>query len=880
MTEKNDISNQLSTKQKFRLNVVLSAKKIGQVETSRIFNLSRQTISRWMKNYNKVGISGLENRSRKHLEHPNKMPKDIEEKIISYKKSNPQASATTIKKQLNLKYTIKIIMKKLKDNNLIVKKKVKFSENKVSKDLNDLNKANNHYDEDSIINTSFSKFYFTIERTEKFENFDFPQYVLTLIDPFTETVFLGYSDYNDDFSIASYLSYFFKLFDHNTTSLGLSNANERVKIIPLKKMIINYYKKEKSFLFELMKRSNFEFIDSIDQKEFNQNKNLFRKTEIRKWIRKDYIFSDINTFLQDVNEKICLTNFNAISDKSRLYIDLEKRNYLQYIFQTPVIYIGKEPTEKVFRKVLLNSINSYNNNSFLEKILNIANTNFSFLLEKAKVKAEYFRDRFNYRNSLIYYNLLLSLNINGGHIHNKDLHLELILKLEIEKIKIIQGRISDSEQEIKCIIQKSNKLGYKDIELEAYREISQINLQSGLFKKAKNYLNKARELAIYLDVKETILDIQINFGDIFNGTGNKKEAKKIYLETYRTASKLKIGPLKIKALINLITVYDNMGRTKTAKSLLEYSESLAEKNGCFDSLLKIYSICIPFFTNHFDKNELKSYIIKIKENIPKVQHTLDSLLESWNKIAFAEISIGNYEESTIYLSKVLVRAEESDLFYKSCTALQNIGVQYYFRKKHLMAVKYYKKAIKIAEENNIINVIIIANLNIAKTLYINNKDDEALKHTRISLDAAVKVQNNLNITDCLYTQAQIYCRMRDYKRASELNKKVFKLSREYDQIIFIACAHSIEGVINTARNRYSLARKDFDTAIKLITGKNKDFYLSNFLYHYAFLQNISNNYEEALKLVTEAIKIADPLGYFHIVKSGNSLKNKILKRIN
>ena len=409
--------------------------------------------------------------------------------------------------------------------------------------------------------------------------------------------------------------------------------------------------------------------------------------------------------------------------------------------------------------------------------------------------------------------------------------------------------------------------------------ISQLYFQSGMYNKSRVSLDQANTLAKKLKFEEKILDIKINRGDIYNSTGNREKAKKIYIDTYRTSSKLKISPLKIKSLINLITVYDNMGRTKAAGSLLEYSEKLAIKNGCYDSLLKIYSICIPFYTNHFNKKKLLQYIDKIKINIPKIEYNLDSLLESWNKIAFAEISLGNYEKSTIYLSKVLVKSEESDLFYKSCSTLQNIGVQYYFRKKHMMAVKYYKKAIKIANENNLINVITIANLNIAKTLYINNRDEEALAYTKISLEASIQVQNNLNITDCLYTQAKIYFRMREYDIAIELNKKVFKLSKKYDQTFFLSCAYSVEAMICTVQNQYTLAEKNFDLAIGSIDGKNKNFYLSDFLYNYAILKNMTKNYAKALKLVSKAIDLAEPIGAIHIVRDGNTLKNKILKKI-
>lgn len=98
----------------FRLEVLKTAGKIGQQKAALVYGLSRRTIIRWKNRYESGGFKNLCNKSKKEQFHPKKMPEKTVGEIDLYLKSNSKVTASQIKKNLHLNYSLKTILKKVK----------------------------------------------------------------------------------------------------------------------------------------------------------------------------------------------------------------------------------------------------------------------------------------------------------------------------------------------------------------------------------------------------------------------------------------------------------------------------------------------------------------------------------------------------------------------------------------------------------------------------------------------------------------------------------------------------------------------------------------------------------------------------------------------
>ena len=109
----------------FRLEMVMTAKKYGMSETSRIFSVSRPTVHKWVNRFKDEGLQGLKNRSRHPHFSPNCLSEDIKRQIIKLRTRWPILSPQRMINEFNVCADIKTIYKVLHRNDLMPKRHVK-----------------------------------------------------------------------------------------------------------------------------------------------------------------------------------------------------------------------------------------------------------------------------------------------------------------------------------------------------------------------------------------------------------------------------------------------------------------------------------------------------------------------------------------------------------------------------------------------------------------------------------------------------------------------------------------------------------------------------------------------------------------------------------
>ena len=111
-------------KKGIRLNIVRYAQAHGIKPAERHFGCSKNTVRKWLRNFEEHGIRGLEDKSRAPISCPHKTPKAIEEQVIAKRKQAPCHGPKSLKHyNPSLKISEGAIYRILKEKDLIRKRK-------------------------------------------------------------------------------------------------------------------------------------------------------------------------------------------------------------------------------------------------------------------------------------------------------------------------------------------------------------------------------------------------------------------------------------------------------------------------------------------------------------------------------------------------------------------------------------------------------------------------------------------------------------------------------------------------------------------------------------------------------------------------------------
>ena len=120
----NDLANSFQV-EKIRLKMVRYALQFGVSRASREFKASMKTVRKWLNRYDGTRKS-LSDLSRRPKNSPNQIPKEVEERIVAYRKRYPTLGARRIKDELMLPYSHMAVHKALKRSELIKKPRKKW----------------------------------------------------------------------------------------------------------------------------------------------------------------------------------------------------------------------------------------------------------------------------------------------------------------------------------------------------------------------------------------------------------------------------------------------------------------------------------------------------------------------------------------------------------------------------------------------------------------------------------------------------------------------------------------------------------------------------------------------------------------------------------
>ncbi|MFH2096098.1 MAG: tetratricopeptide repeat protein [Bacteroidota bacterium] len=226
--------------------------------------------------------------------------------------------------------------------------------------------------------------------------------------------------------------------------------------------------------------------------------------------------------------------------------------------------------------------------------------------------------------------------------------------------------------------------------------------EKGDYITAMDYFKKSLSVKKMLGDKKGMIMSYNNMGNVYDNQGNYSRSVEVYLEALLIADETDDLKARKMLLNNLGVVYMNQGNSATAldyyNKALEICEKLDDRYGICDALNNI-SLIYKTDGNYQEAYRYQMRCLKIKEELNyKINYSYHNLGNIYKHLGKADSAIILFEKS-------LKMSEETGSKPAVASVCLSIGSFYGERKQSGPAMKYYLKAIEIASEAGLPDVV-------------------------------------------------------------------------------------------------------------------------------------------------------------------------------
>lgn len=172
----------------FRLNMVQCAQREGVTAASRMFEVSRPTVYKWLNRFNEEGLDGLFDRSRRPMRSPNALDEGTRNKVIRLRGRMPHCGADRMINEFGIKASTKTIQKVFREEGLTRRKRSKRSKQRDLRAWKEANFAPLRYWQIDTKDSRDIPYYL-----ERIVNGGFPRYLYQARDVRTGVLLSGYA---------------------------------------------------------------------------------------------------------------------------------------------------------------------------------------------------------------------------------------------------------------------------------------------------------------------------------------------------------------------------------------------------------------------------------------------------------------------------------------------------------------------------------------------------------------------------------------------------------------------------------------------------------------------------------------------------------------
>lgn len=282
---------------------------------------------------------------------------------------------------------------------------------------------------------------------------------------------------------------------------------------------------------------------------------------------------------------------------------------------------------------------------------------------------------------------------------------------------------------------------------------------------ALKYIRKALVLGNKTNHKADKLHSLVVLGLYYQHNNRPQKAIEYFKEALNTSKKNKFHLRSAEVSLHLGECYRSFNEIQT--SIFHYFEaaSFYRKIPNYTGYIKaINQVAGAFYDIGEHRKSLKYFLIVMKnaKKLKKVQHLVAAL----NNAGSTYTALGSFDKALEYLQEGLTLSKANKKLRRIRGALlSSIGEVYLKQNNNQFALKYFKRAWRIAQEVQHQHLSIVVSRDLAQVYAAENRFEKAITYERISLKTAQKSKDIHQIQLSYSTLSNIYKKAKDFENA-------------------------------------------------------------------------------------------------------------------
>jgi len=749
----------------FRLSVLNSAEKIGITKTAELFNLTRDTIYRWKKNYAVSGADSLINKSRKEQFHPRRIPDQVRVAIQQLATNEPDLTLQEIITRLNLQCSL----------------------NSVSRILKAITN-NSQLPSAAQQNESFKHYYLNVEKIPVKSN-NLPAYLLQIKELNTGISFYGFASENSPNSAVIFVDYFL-------TRLSSFISTDQLFFHICKGRFYHARDDSYSLLAKVIcKKFGAGIVVSTDKLRLeNELLNLMLTHHT----------ANMNHFYQLFYNQVTQNNLTKI---------LQPEDWHYKLLLLPPLLIESHAAH--LSEMLTNA--TYWRPSYDNKILHsLLPDLFSYLLSELDNRVKNER---NLSALEAFTQLFALLGISG--CQSQDLEAKLLMKFS-EALDLCCEWKKAEETVLKIL--KLTSFQSKSVtadELKALEFVAYINEKNGCFLKAAEFYRKLlNKLKTMPGTEKRVISLLEKTGYCYKMCGEFKRAVDCFKMITAISGTTDYAQNRLLAQKGAAGIYSAKGNYRYANKILRELLPAASKTADLAELAGDLGRNYYYLRNY---SQAEIYIAKqlvyLKDQSAdndyfRVQGVMGMIKHRLNKSAEAKICFSEYIDFLIRQAVATRDKLEKIITWAEIASIKKM------EKEYDTAIIYLKKSISAARRIDNLTEQAYGCLMLGSVYLETDNLHQALYYTRTVLDLSKEQQEFRVAFYATWNLAQIYFKQRNYAKAKIWYQNVERSAKGSGNTTALADSYKQLGLLDYQSSDFANSISHFQNYLTICGSKH------------------------------------------------------------
>ena len=558
--------------------------------------------------------------------------------------------------------------------------------------------------------------------------------------------------------------------------------------------------------------------------------------------RIDSLDKDLKVLLQKatiIGEEFFIKILSLLEDKLGLKKDIEKpvedleaENFIQHFLKQIDQYKFKHI---LTRDVAYSTILKSNRKVLHRSVGEVIEENFSDIIDKF-----YYDLAVHYDHAGEYDKALKYLEKSGSKFQNL---------MDMNNASLCYRRIVD--------IYNKEKMKKNDLYYLSQNQLGKIYGHLGKTKEAISLFDLLLESKDEIN-KEILSKIYFHLGNIYENIRDNDLSLKNYNKSIDLSEKLNNKDLIAETQRAIGLVMMNTGQFDKAMDCFKVHMNHFTKTKDKIQIATITGSVGAIYLHQGKLEEAAKFFDKQK-NICEELDSKQLLQQALGNLALINNIQGNYNSALAKFDEILTICEDINDKFNISGTYGNIGIAYKNIGDYRSSIEHYNFQLKIAEKSNYKRHICSAYTNLGKVHHIIGEYDSSSNYFEKSEKIILSINDKIEESTLYGCKAMLYFDMGKLDEALDIYIKSRSIFSDLNIVRGEALVDFEKSKILCIKDDYKTADKNLENAIKVFKKIGDLPFYTQSLVLYSKVKRALNDYENAIKLIDESIKIASQI---------------------